>query len=115
MNIDTLESGFELDRLIAEKVMGYHYREIVDGYIGHGKLGILKSSDFTPSTSIADAWKAVEHLGHRGLGLTIALQEKTGNGVVLFEGAPTMCKSFQAPDVALSICLAALRAVEVKS
>lgn len=60
MNIDKLEAGFDADKLIAEKAMGWKYDA---GYWVDAKGGIRSLLyDFNPSTDIACAWEVVEKL-----------------------------------------------------
>lgn len=78
--IERLEAGPELDRLVAEMVMGW--REGTDYIVGEARLlrevtetvGALqhrKTVVWSPSTDIAAAWEVVEWLLSRGFFLDI--------------------------------------------
>lgn len=65
-----LPPGAELDRMVAEKVMG-----AVEGpFIGLAMsetwdipdIGIVRRSKWSPSTNITDAWEVVEKMRERG-------------------------------------------------
>jgi hypothetical protein len=54
---DEMKAGIELDRLVAEHVMGWEYKW--DGWITNYNIWI---SDFSPSTDMSDAWLVVEKI-----------------------------------------------------
>lgn len=60
MDIDNMPAGCTLDKLVAEKVMGWREE---DGYYYDVKGGIRSLLyDFNPSVDIASAWEVVEKL-----------------------------------------------------
>jgi hypothetical protein len=110
-----------LDRLVAEKVMGYAQHEHMQDCWTHHSFanGYLQRHYFTPSTSIAAAWEVVEHLrkqtkddGTRKY--LVSIIDSIGNPEVQIE---TICgedyNSWSGPCDARSICCAALLAVGV--
>lgn len=119
----TLPAGVELDRLVADRVMGwasYSYGDmpersadgaIFDGEPLHGS-GLVP---FQPSTDIADAWRVVEAM--RGLGFAVDICD-----VAISSTVPLWAVSFfpAGPDTEppnehsapLAICRAALAALE---
>lgn len=128
----TREAGPELDREVAERVMGgtcvdSERWECWDDKPERRKVcrlpdgGILSSvyGDWSPSTNIADAWEVVEVLFRRGM---VRISNGDGdscdvdffpfNGVApdspLWTGNPAHVSAATAP---LAICLAALAAV----
>lgn len=63
MTTDSLPAGPELDRLVAEKVMGFGD----DDYIPPGRWHVRPNGVddwFKPSTNIAHAWEVVEKMSH---------------------------------------------------
>jgi len=59
----------EIDRLVAEKVMGWEYDHLykeyfLKEYVGNNwhKKYVCKNHEFNPSTNIQDAWKVIEKL-----------------------------------------------------
>lgn len=121
----TMQPGPELDRLVAEKVMGWrvHNRNTAfyvlageeDGPMfnlsKHDTCGSLR---FAPSTNIAHAWEVVEHIIARGQGLAIYSDNEGWNVYVQIS---TMTEHRYAIDKRKSlphaICLAALQACGV--
>lgn len=62
MNYDEMPAGPELDRLIAEKVMGWEYSAAYNAYFLSDGKREREPSDWSPSTNIAQAWEVVEHM-----------------------------------------------------
>jgi hypothetical protein len=100
----------EINRLIAEKVMGYElvYNEKFE--LNGWKMGEKSwAGSFIPSASIEDAWKVVEKLREDHIQLHIVCH--SGSYVVhtsLANNEVLEIKSETAPE---AICLAALKAV----
>jgi hypothetical protein len=118
-----LPAGQELDRIIAERVMGWR---IVDDIVPNTgeQLELLEhngclwkddpitddcSVPWRPSTDIAHAWEVAEHCRHNGMGFMdlICLGPEWG---VMFGHDPTEDYVY-APTAPLAICRAALAAV----
>ncbi len=115
-----------LDRLVAEKVMGW---TLADRWAcGWGKgpsvyiTNLEKSptwQDFTPSTDIAAAWEVVEHLRKQkhedgGRKYLVSMIDHTDSVEIVVEdfreGDSWLAVNESAP---MAICLAALRAMNV--
>lgn len=112
----------EIDRLIAEKVMGWETQEfknigVVTAYTEYGEM--LIPDDFSPSEDIQDAWVVVEKLRESKTFLLCDAMDKEDNLIY--------CASFQYNDnyhsisheactntAPMAICLAALKAVGVE-
>ena len=60
-----LEPGPELDRLMAERVMGWEYDLLRDAWFKDGEGGIW-AENWHPSTDIAAAWELIEALRRKG-------------------------------------------------
>lgn len=117
-----LEPGFELDRLVAEKVMGWEegYEFVCDGWglLYYVNFGLERKRPWSPSTNIATAWEVIEHLvPEYNIGLFNSCDLKNpSQGTWYVEiratrhGAPP-CEA-GAETAPLAICCAALLAVE---
>ena len=126
-----MNAGPDLDRLVAEKVMGWHRtpHTIVwwnaDG-TQVGKLAdvLVVPTDniepWSPSTTIADAWDVVEKLYEQGIGINILKHtpdDRYTTDWVVWLRLPSFMTgtprddSVSAPTAPLAICLAALKAV----
>ena len=126
MNIQDMKAGPELDRLVAEKVMGWtmtptpgKYRgqcinehgqpvlELING--GHG-CDIPDELIFQPSTNITHVWEVVEKLTNNGKCLSLhASDGGYWTAYFVFHGWSGMAKD--CASAPLAICLAALKAV----
>lgn len=102
--IDKLEAGSELDKLIAEKVMGWRVvddRGSYHAYDGETWLGIL--ADYFPfSTDIRAAWEVVERIGLSVLKINDGWQARR------YVGAYDICSSNDV-TAPMAICRAALK------
>jgi hypothetical protein len=114
-----MKAGRELDALIAEKVMGWEYR---DNFYSWGELVTpahwIKdngwTTDKTPnySESIADAWLVVEKL--RGLGTVDLMDDDGKRWISLIIPKFKAHVRAQAETAPLAICKAALKACGVE-
>lgn len=101
MNADQMPAGLELDRLVAEKVMGWH-RDCDRWMAGDQMRGW--AFEWNPSTNIAHAWEAVDRiLSNQGRNLN--LQVKAGTCFAHFCGTTEGARADTPP---LAICRAAL-------
>jgi hypothetical protein len=105
----------EIDRLVAEKVMGFEIYSVAKGlYENKGKV-----ISFEPSINIADAWQVVEKLRERRIFSLYDAWDEDDNKI--------FCANFQYNDTyhvvdykgyaetaPLAICLAALKVVGVE-
>ncbi len=92
-----LTAGPELDRIVAERVMG---------------LTDASDDDYRawqPSTNIAHAWEVVERL--RPTGARLILTDYGPDWDAVFRRSDDTYECAQADTAPLAICLAALRAV----
>ncbi|EZP77579.1 hypothetical protein H839_08099 [Parageobacillus genomosp. 1] len=109
----------EIDRLVAEKVMGWEPEEIegsayLSGYVLYKREEPPHIPDyqFKPSTNVADAWKVVEKLREKELYVDIdTFAEHYDVRVVSGPNEVGHSLSETAP---LAICLAALKAAGVE-
>lgn len=116
MNYDEMGAGPEMDRLIAEKVMGWKEYHCEGGYTdtsGYIRITDKWASDensFHPSTNIANAWEVVEEIvaDRQDSAFELFFRGKDGWGV-----ATTDNVRWALGDTApLAICRAALKAVQ---
>lgn len=120
-----MEAGRDLDALIAEKVMGYRMKPEHNEW-DYFPIPILS---WHPSADIAAAWQVVEKLCDRpGVEFMVKLMEPSAKKLYGFRwyAAVTVSDSCDqteefdrtytafADTAPLAICLAALKAVEVK-
>ena len=102
MNYDELEAGYELDALVAEKVMG----------LVKGSFGWINSDTAIPialplySTDIAAAWEVVERFKDWDWKL---YSHGEGESFVIYKDGTHY--EATAPTAPLAICRAALKAV----
>ena len=120
-----LTAGPELDRWIAEHVKGWTPCRNLN-FKGEEELIFLEDytsqpwahREFQPSTTIADAWRVMEHMDRRCLGVKRGLLHEAGTpgGVpcwlctVTYLSGPTRQETLyraQASTAPLAICLAA--------
>ncbi|RBW69679.1 BC1872 family protein [Bacillus taeanensis] len=100
----------EINRLIAEKVMGYElvYNEKFE--LNGWKMGEKSwAGSFIPSASIEDAWKVVEKLREDQIKMDIVCQPE--NYVVYVSSANNESLEIKSKTAPEAICLAALKAV----
>ncbi len=88
-DIDVMEAGAEMDRLVAEEVMKWtRYQDGVDPETYNGPIYAWRSATcprvawatawydnpaWSPSKNIADAWAVVDQLRKEGVGITLML------------------------------------------
>jgi hypothetical protein len=111
MNIDEMPAGREMDRLIAEKVMGWS----VNGVTAYSPTGSANDASrdwcLHYSTEIAAAWEVVEVCLEKFGTFSIMRHGwpgEKGEGYVVYMGA--VVKAYGG-DIALAICRAALKLV----
>lgn len=106
-----MESGRELDALVAEKVMGLKQILTPGGIeVGWSISSKIGASSLKPySTDIAAAWKVVEKLNL--LDKNCLLHDEGKWSVCPFDGAATIYAGIDAETAPHAICLAALKAV----
>jgi hypothetical protein len=113
-----MDAGRELDRLIAERVMGDTQDEH-GGWISsdgntryHGDGGPMEYS-----TDIAAAWRVADHMTAEWLGVRVVTWNDVAQASILKQAdhdeVIVVC-SAEAPTAPHAICLAALRAVGVE-
>lgn len=108
-----MDAGRELDALIAEKVMGWTWKEVEgEQYLYPPRPGDVNIPHY--STDIAAAWQVVEKLAELGM-LTSVCWGRSGNhGIIasvdILEGG--FNKPIAAHTAPLAICLAALETVK---
>lgn len=102
----------EIDRLIAEKVMGWEVGEfpninVIEAYSPHGVLQI--SDDWSPSTDIQDAWYVVEELDY-----DIKVTKYKSHVYQCHIFIPNNVQMVIAETAPMAICLAALKSVGIE-
>ena len=117
MNIDKLEAGHELDRLIAEKVMGW--RKVFDEDQGDGMWILWVQQDGQEiydqqlpkfSADIAAAWEVVEKLS-QGESMVTVRTDRTALRWICIAETSTRTFSANESTAPLAICRAALKVV----
>jgi len=104
-----LEAGPQLDRIIAERVMGWEYDLLRDAWFKDGE-GEIWAENWHPSTDIKAAWKVVEN--RRQWGWTWKMTGITGHWhVALYDEDFNFLAEARAAEVTVAICRAALLAV----
>lgn len=119
------EAGRELDALVAEKVMGWHYADRQKMGWGDGPPVVVTDlgeesgrptiQGWSPSTDIAAAFQVVEKMRERGLTVVI---DGTPGGFWCCEFSIFGSETFhtgRADSLPLAICLASLAAIESES
>lgn len=122
VDYDTMPAGPELDRLVAEMVMGWKLRP--DGMAYHGGAtgwrvphpGAVPPAQFSPSTNIANAWEVVERMAPRlriqkGGHTPYYAIHRTELGYVAGYWTAVPFLTSPADTAPLAICRAALKAV----
>ncbi|MFS0643867.1 BC1872 family protein [Siminovitchia sp. 179-K 8D1 HS] len=110
----------EIDRLIAEKVMGWDTEEfknicIIRAYAEDEVISI--PDDFCPSEDIKDAWVVVENLKREGTYLVVCPEKEKYAVNVWVDDGKDRCipyTSVEADTAPMAICLVALKAVGVE-
>ncbi|RLG44476.1 MAG: hypothetical protein DRN81_04505 [Thermoproteota archaeon] len=125
-----LEPGPELDRLMAEEVMGWEEGEDFDcskegPLIYYPSRNRVLGRKWSPSTDIAAAWEVIRKMLDSGWGCEIyspnnpyALENADKWFVVFAKSGPIVMQlnfSAKAPSAPLAICRAALLAVKEAS
>jgi len=105
-----MEAGPELDRLVAEQIMGWSEGK----HFKVGDFGVVKLGEvidiWSPSSDIAAAWEVVKELYDRELGIEMYGEKKfPWEAEILIPGGRPV--SVQAETLPLAICRAALLAV----
>ena len=118
-----MEPGPELDALVAEKVMGWeqrhpkHWAECAGtGGLGDSFEYRRSQAEWSPSTSIADAWEVVENIKHPHrrsvfVGFDCAILTEGPYQCCVNEPDGLCVASAWADTAPHAICLAALKAV----
>ncbi len=132
IDIDNMPAGGEIDRLVAEKLMGWIYWDFKGDWNGPAGKTFFAVSDhfltvydskntsiryFTPSVCINDAWVVVERLRELSkISLPYApvgLEIGDGNYVCILWNITDKVISAHADTMPLAVCRAALKAVKV--
>lgn len=107
-----MKVGRELDILVANKVFGWEYDEFLEMFYTKHELGsVPRSSNFRPSTNIADAWKVLEKLIQLGAEINVGFYKQWDCSIDYPIGCNWLVQAETAP---LAICLAALKALGVE-
>ncbi|WP_049680939.1 BC1872 family protein [Peribacillus loiseleuriae] len=104
--------GYEIDRLIAEKVMGW----TSDGYLYHDMItgDMCSINEFRPSEDLEDAWLIVEKISYGNTELIFDLELRyKGFWAYFTDGKSDDYSSEQEKTAPLAICVAALKATGV--
>lgn len=121
-----LKAGVEIDTLIAERVMGWMYKDFKTPYVVMGQPETM-STDYVPpfSTDITAAWMIVDRLHEMGWSVFVACYCDNEHVSSPFEARCWKRNDPQFPETIsigadtapLAICTAALKAVgyEVKA
>jgi len=116
-----LEAGPQLDRIIAERVMGWEYDLLRDAWFKDGE-GEIWAENWHPSTDIKAAWEVLLRIMATfdyNVSITshTSIDPRTGERNVLWEvilrpyGAGTWVTAYGPNSLLLAICRAALLAV----
>ena len=117
-----LEPGPELDRLVAERVVGWSDAKDVSKY--YPGDGVWRSPDghplhgerWSPSSDIAAAWEVVDHLASKGFSFTLLQTGENHFLVKVWNNDPGWNRvknpvAFEIGPAPLAICRAALLTV----
>jgi len=100
---DTMMAAEQVDRLIAEKVMGWTLR---DNLIYEDEVLLMHLSRWNPSCEIGDAWKVLSSLLLRGIDVRIATR-----GYSWCASISSSQQEFISESAPYAICRAALAAI----
>jgi hypothetical protein len=118
-----MEAGREMNALVAERVMGWHFD--IDPKYPEKKVWLDKNNnyicnnsmwDYQFSTNIADAWRVVEKLNSMDIDIILNIYVGGGYSCYLGKEIPNMAGSMEIADnnhatsMPLAICRAALLA-----
>lgn len=113
MKVQDMPAGPEMDRLVAEKVMGWKV-----SHLGRGRCETVNNSGVTyirywvPSSEISSAWEVVEHMNRKTGGFMVEdWGDKFFAGFGPADPAGVRRKVATADTAPLAICRAALIAV----
>ncbi|WP_276666029.1 BC1872 family protein [Caldibacillus debilis] len=107
-------NNHEIDRLVAEKVMGWDlYVSPYGSWYCTGKA-YIPNSKFTPTTEIKDAWQVVEKLKIEVIPLAGQPPKNMRYQAKIYNRQLGKCYEAFAETAQLAICLAALKAVGVE-
>ncbi|ONK21212.1 hypothetical protein BLX87_23065 [Bacillus sp. VT-16-64] len=111
----------EIDRLIAEKVMGWEFYEDGESWTtengDHLFFSACDANEWAPSSDISDAWLVVEKLKNKKTYLNICPEKERCTVDTWYEddnGYYLPYTSVEAKTAPLAICLAALKSVGVE-
>ena len=109
----------DIDKQIAEKVMGWSVVEVPDdgSYIIKENNFRYPQYPFDPSTNISRAWLVVEKMRELGYSINIEAQQKGKwrcNIILIGNEWTTRIETADEDTAPMAICLAALQALEVK-
>jgi hypothetical protein len=107
-----MDAGRELDALVAEKIFGWLMIDAAAG-IGAPDHSGLSAIAAVPhySTDIAAVWQIVEHFGRKAASVDVSRRMRGYRCVIVWDGPNADARAESAP---LAICLAGLRACDVK-
>jgi uncharacterized protein YerC len=101
-----MEAGRELDKLIAEKILGWSAE----------KVGEIYEDWYSPSKNIGDAWQVINKLKEKGFYTDIEMESDFSYVVCVKDGYCDETISISvvsdAKTAPHAICLAALKAIE---
>lgn len=119
MNYNEMTAGSELDRLVAELVMGWRIDTARDAWWGYerGMVGndrpTVHPSNWKPSTNIAHAWEVVEKMRERFSAVEVKSIDRT-YACLIEENSGEVDEHYvasaEAPTAPLAVCRAALLA-----
>ncbi|MCP1355051.1 BC1872 family protein [Aneurinibacillus migulanus] len=112
-----MKAGRELDILVANKVFGWEYDEFLEMFYTKHELGsVPRSSNFRPSTNIADAWLVIGRMKKLGFysshtDLTLDSDQEWWSWHFTKGNESWAAQAETAPH---AICLAALKALRAE-
>lgn len=109
-DLDQLQPGPELDRMIAVEVMGWDLVEIPAGTrIGNDPFGAMLK-DWSPSTNIAHAWEVVRKFKEQGF----CVKESDMSCLALYVDEAGKVITGECATAPRAICICALKVVRDK-